>query len=288
MIDLAGLDPEIIPDGTGFFARNTAAMNDWDEALNGKKKLDQHSIEAICGQSAWIVDLAGVLHRLTWDASALHHAEAVYAQEMKDAPANGRAHFAMQTRLLSNQKSKWQWNGARNQKGSTATALLLGLPQGAMHIDIARKTITYLPGLTIASGDDETELSPAIDSGPSVLLLKMAKLEYRLNILEKKSPKVSHYVAALEANWPADGKTKVLASRVNITEISRLTKASPNRQYAVLKYEEPSTNPEEYGSRVHFLIVDNAGNFLDRLVFLNVTDDGISVGAPNDLPNPKK
>jgi hypothetical protein len=45
---------------------------------------------------------------------------------------------------------------------------------------------------------------------------------------------------------------------------------SPNWLYGVLKYEELRKDDKEVGSRVHFLILDNKANILDRLSFLHV------------------
>ncbi|MFI5454881.1 MAG: hypothetical protein ACHRXM_05460 [Isosphaerales bacterium] len=92
-------------------------------------------------------------------------------------------------------------------------------------------------------------------------------VEHRANFLEKPTTYMGRHVASLEVRWPAEGKAKTLLNRVDIKDISRFSRAFPNGLYAVLKYEEPDKDENGAGSRVHYLVVDNAGNILDRLFF---------------------
>ncbi len=46
-------------------------------------------------------------------------------------------------------------------------------------------------------------------------------------------------------------------------------RVSRNRLYGVLKYVEHRKDDKEAGSRVHFLILDNDGNILDRISFIH-------------------
>jgi hypothetical protein len=285
LIDVSGVDLEIIPDGSGFLARTTSVMQAWEESLKSKKKLDAHAIEDICRQSIWIVDLKGVRHRMTWEEPALRRAAALYGEQLRKAKASAKPENETYTGLLSDERSKWQGNGAGNQRGPHAMTLLLGHEQGATRIDIKRQSITDVVGLTVAVNDKGPALSPALDSGPSVLLVKLKDVEYRANILEKPATYKDHYVASLEVRWPAEGKSKTLLNRVNIKDISKFSRTSPNRLYAVLKYEEPSKDEKEVATRVHCLIVDNAGNIFDRLFFHHLDRSwNVAVEAQSGLP----
>ncbi|MFI5461256.1 MAG: hypothetical protein ACHRXM_38120, partial [Isosphaerales bacterium] len=201
----------------------------------------------------------------------LRRAVALYGEQLRKAEASAEPEKAFYTGLLSAERSKWQGDGRGNQRGPDAMTLLLGHEQGATQIDIKRRTITDIVGLTVAAGDKGPAFSPALDSSASVLLVKLKDVEYRANILEKPATYEGHYVASLEVRWPAEGKAKTLLNRVNIKDISRFSRTSPNGLYAVLKYEEPNKDEKEAGSqRVHFLIVDNAGNIVDRLFFHHI------------------
>ena len=56
------------------------------------------------------------------------------------------------------------------------------------------------------------------------------------------------------------------------------TKVSPNRLYAVLKYEDAAKDDNAAGMRVHFLIVDNEGNIVDRLFFHHIDNSTANKG----------
>jgi hypothetical protein len=189
------------------------------------------------------------------------------------------------TSFLSDERSRWQSPENGNQLSNDAMTLLLGHERGATRIDFKRRTITDLVGVKVGLSARYPDLSPSLDSAPAVLLFKFKEIEYWLNILEKPAKPTEHYTASLEARWPVDGKAKTLLNRINITNISTLTKASPNRLYAVLKYEEPVTKTDEPGSRVHYVIVDNAGNIVDRLFFRHVDRPDVDVvsGMPEDV-----
>ena len=221
LIDVPGLDLEIIPDGSGFVARSPSIATAWDMSLKSKEKLDAAAIEQMCRESVWIVDLKGIRFRMTWDESALRRAVALYGEELTKAEASAKPEDATYAELLWDQRSRWQGDG----NGLGAMTLLTSY-SGSLQIDIKRRTITYVAGLTVAKGDKDLELSPSLDSGPSVLLLKLKDVEYRVVILDKCTEKTPYHVARLEAQWPVQGKTKTLLSRVNIAEISRFTKAS--------------------------------------------------------------
>jgi hypothetical protein len=145
--------------------------------------------------------------------------------------------------------------------------LLLGHAHGATQIDIKRRTITDVVGRSVAEVDHDPALSPALEGGASVLLIKLKDVEYRAIIRKMPATSEGHYVANLEVRWPASGKAKTLMDKLRIQETSRFTRASPNGLYAVLKYREPAKDEREEGSRIHYLIVDNGGNILDRLFF---------------------
>jgi hypothetical protein len=162
---------------------------------------------------------------------------------------------------------------------------LLGHEQGATRIDFKRRTVTDVAGLAVGLNEIYADLSPRLDSGPSVPWLKLKDVEYRLNILEKPAGNTGNHVASLEARWLVEGNAKTVLNRFAIAEISMFTRASPNRLYAVLKFREPDQNKDEQGSRIHFLIVDNGGNVLDRLFFHHTERPDIDVvpGMPADV-----
>ena len=71
---------EIIPDGSGFVARDTVAQKSWDDSLFFARKLDASAIEKLCRESLWYVDLNGTRHGMKWDESAIRRAVALYAR----------------------------------------------------------------------------------------------------------------------------------------------------------------------------------------------------------------
>ena len=180
--------------------------------------------------------------------------------------------------FLSYERLKWQRTGIENHAGAATMTVLLGHEHGATQIDFKRRTITDVAGLAVGLNEIYADLSPRLDSGPSVPLLKLKDVEYRLNVLEKPAGSGGNYVASLEARWLVEGNAKTVLNRFAIAEISMFTRASPNRLYAVLKYREPDKDKNEQGSRIHFLIVDNGGNVVDGLFFHHTERPDIDVG----------
>jgi hypothetical protein len=289
LIDLSGFDLQIIPNGSGFVGKTTSVATEWESSLKSKKKLNAPAIEALCRESVWIVDLEGVRHRLTWDGSALGRAVALYGEELRKAEASPEPEEVVDGRFLSDDRSEWQGDGAGGQPGSAKMNLLLGHAHGATRIDIRRRTVTDVPGRTVAECAAALPWSPSLDSGPSVVLIKLKDIEYRAKILEKREKPSVDYVVSLEARWPTEGKAKTLLSRVVIKGFSMFTKASPNRLFAVLKYEDADKDDDAAGTRVHFLIVDNEGNIVDRLFFHHFDNsmldefEAAPAGVPDEL-----
>jgi hypothetical protein len=269
LIDVSGLDLKIIPDGSGFLARTASPTSAWHESLTTKKKLDAIAVENLCRESVWLVDLKGVRHRMMWDGSALRRAAARYDEEFRKAepsPEPGKANYLG---LLSNEPGEWQTGGVGSQQASETMILLLGHKDGAMQIDIRRRTITDVVGRTVATSDQRAPVSSESDSGISVLLVKLKDVEYWANILKKSAPGRGGFVGSLEVRWPAQGKAKTLLDRIDFT-FSSPPKASPNGLYAVLKYAEPDKDAKGPGLPVHCLILGNSGNIFDRLFFHHV------------------
>jgi hypothetical protein len=262
---------EVIPDGSGFLGRNLSAWNTWQESLRGKKKLDARAIEALCKESASIVDLSGIRQRITWDQSALRYAVGVYGEQLRIAesaaePEKQSYNYIMFFgNALFGMPSGRPRDGSENRRGSGAQTMLIGQERGALKIDVSRRTITYVAGLTVPAVVDDSGVSHSLHFDPTALLIKLKNVEYRVNVLEQPSRTANFHLANLEARWPAEGRTKVLLSRVRITDIPGCREASPNGRFAVLRFQDA-------GSRIHFVIVDDAGNLVDRLFFHNVDD----------------
>jgi len=292
LIDVPELDLDVIPDGSGFLARTRSVMATWDMSLNTKEKLDANAIKKLCRESLWFVDLKGARHPMTWDESALRRAVARYNGLLRTSERTAKPEKETYTGFLSDDRSSWQGQraGTGQNLGSDTLTLLLGHEHGATQIDIKRRTVTDVPGVNVALSEKYAGLSPSLDSGPSILLLKLKHVEYRINILEKSATTTSHYVASLEARWPVAGKAKAILNRADIVSLSIFTKASPNGLYAVLKYEEPDKDKNAMGSRIRYLIVDDAGNIVDRLFFrqFDRLDVNVEPWTRDDVPNKPK
>jgi hypothetical protein len=290
LIDVPGLDLEIIPDGSGFLAKNTSVVLTWQEALLRKQKLAAPAVEELCRESLWFVDLNGVRHRLTWDESALRRAVALYRADLTKVEARPEPAARTTSEFLTYERFKWQPTAIENHAGAAKMTALLGHEQGAIHIDFQRRTITDVADRAVGLNEIYAHMSPRLDSGPSVPLLKLKDVEYRMNILGRPAGSAGHYVASLDVRWLVEGKAKTVLDRWNIEEISMFTRAFPNRLNAVLKFREPDKDKNEQGSRIHFLIVDNAGNLLDRLFFHHFerADVNVEAGIPGDVPKNAK
>ncbi len=271
-IDVHGVELEIIPDGSGFLARDTVAQTRWDESLYFNRKLDALAIEKLCRESLWFVDLNGTRHAMIWDQSAIRRAVVLYGAQLGKLKAGAPSGSQSYKELLSDERCQWQRNDDRNPLNAEVVALLVGHETGATRVDLKRRTVSDVAGGKVGISARWADLSPTLDSGPTVLLLRLKDVEYRLNILEKPTGNLirSQYIADVQARWPAEAKSKILLNRVRIKQISMFMRVSPNRFYGVLKYDEPDKDDKEVGSRVHFLILDNQGNILDRLFFLHV------------------
>ncbi len=294
-IDVPDVEPlEVLPDGSGFLAWDTGVQKTWDDSLFFKRKLDAIAIEKLCRNSVWFVDLNGARHGMNWDDSALRRAVALYGAQLKKLEAGAERATQSYKELFSDEHRQWQRNENGNPAGAEVVALLIGHEKGATRIDLKRRTLSHVAGLAVGVSEKWADLAPRLDRGPSVSLLRLKDVEYRLTILEKPTGDLIHssYVADLEARWPAEAKSKILLNRVKIKGISMFMRVSPNRLYGVPKYVEHRKDDKEAGSRVHFLILDNDGNILDRISFIHnqrLQPDFVTEGIPaENIPKKAK
>lgn len=206
---------------------------------------------------------------MTWDEPAIRRAVALYGERLRSLDGTAKPENGTDIRFLSDEWSRWQGQptGIGHNPGSGAQTLLVRHEHGTTQIDIKRRRVTDVAGVNVGLNEKYAGVSPSLDSGPSILMIKLKNVEYRINILEKNTGTTSHYVASLEAKWPAEGKSKVLLNHADIVSLSMFTRASPNGLYAVLKYEEPNKDKNALGSSIRYLIVDHAGNIIDQLFF---------------------
>jgi hypothetical protein len=226
----------------------------------------------------WFVDLRGNRHRMSWDPSALRYAVARYREQLTNAEPGNPADLD----LHSYQESIWQGNGRVGPPGPGAAIMLLFQKHGTIQIDVQRRTISYDVARTVAAADNSPGLTESLRTGAPLPLVKLKDVAYRATILEEKhSQNLSYFVANIEAHWPVEGKAKVVLHRAEIVDISRFGGASPNGLYAVVKYQEYEQDDSARGSRIGFLVVDNSGNLVDRLVFYHIDKSVIDPVEPS-------
>ncbi len=270
---------DIVPDGSGFLAEDQSVMNTWHESLKGRKKLEPPAIEKLCRESLWFVDLDGIRHRMTWDESAVRRVVALYGEELKTAKATARSGDENSNSLFPNQWRRWQSDG-RDEKLTDAAILLLGHHQGAMRIDVKRRSVTEAVAAEVPRARQDTESRSGNSPAPSGPIVKLKDVEYWAQVLDGPTRRTPYYVARIEARWPVEGKTKTLVDRVHCDGLPSTDKTSPDGRYAVLKYEEPKKDKDEKRSRIHYIIVDHTGNIVDSLVFEHHEQDGVVEGQP--------
>ena len=94
--------------------------------------------------------------------------------------------------------------------GAEVVALLVGHENGATRIDLKRRTVSDVAGQAVGISEKWAHLAPRLDGGPSVSLLKLKDVEYRLNVLEKPTGNLtnSRYIADLEAHLAGGGQVE--------------------------------------------------------------------------------
>ncbi len=148
----------------------------------------------------WFVDLNGTRHALNWDDSSLRRAVALYRSQLKKLEAGAESATQSYKELFSDEHRQWQRNQNGNPQGADVVALLVGHEKGATRIDLKRRTVSDVAGLAVGVSEKWADLAPRLDRGPSVSLLRLKDVEYRLTILEKPTGDLIHssYVADLE------------------------------------------------------------------------------------------
>jgi hypothetical protein len=284
--------PDVIlmpaPDGSGFLARSLSAMKTWQGSLKGMNKLESHAIKKLCEESLSFVDLGGKQFQLTWDESSLTRAFAHYEKQWKNAATNARPGNATYEDLFLIQWQDWLGNGSQKQKPMDTMTVLLGDERGVLQVDVKQRTVRELVGPVAPNAD----VSPAFSVGTAIALelpVKLKNVQYRTRVLEHGTRKAPYFVVNVEARWPIERKARTLLNRIKVYALPRCDKASPNGLFAVLKYEEPKDEKNKKRSRIHYVIVDHAGNLVDSLFFEHLDTNEIGIVMPW-LPNnePKK
>jgi hypothetical protein len=229
--------------------------------------------------------------RLTWDKPSLGRAIAHYEKQWKKASASTRPAELTYEDLFSTQWLNWLGDVGKKQKPTGTMTVLLGRGPGAMQIDVKQRTVTELVGPAVPNPVESSAFSAGNATELFVLPFKLKNVQYQTRTLERPTGKAPYYVISLEARWPIERKATTLLNRIQVDAPLMYAKVSPNGLFAILKYAEPRDEKNKKRLRIHYVIVDNAGNLVDNLFFEHLVTDEIGIvmpWLPKNLPNKPK